>query len=120
LGGVCAYSNEAKINILGVDGGLIKEKGAVSEQVALAMARGAKKRFGADIGLSSTGVAGPGGGSEEKPVGLVYIGLCGPWGEEVKKLTLSRGYRNDRQNIRNLSCLNAMNLAFRRIAGFQK
>lgn len=70
-GGVVAYSNEAKVAHLGVPAELIEEHGAVSPQVARAMADGARERFGADIGVAITGVAGPGGGTEEKPVGFV-------------------------------------------------
>jgi nicotinamide-nucleotide amidase len=70
-GGVVAYSNEAKVELLGVDPGLIEAEGAVSAEVAEAMARGALERFGADVAVSITGIAGPGGGTEEKPVGYV-------------------------------------------------
>ncbi|HET7574823.1 MAG TPA: competence/damage-inducible protein A [Solirubrobacterales bacterium] len=70
-GGVVAYSNEAKARLLGVDPALIEAKGAVSLEVAEAMTRGALERFGADVAVSVTGIAGPGGGSEEKPVGYV-------------------------------------------------
>ena len=70
-GGVVAYSNEAKAELLGVDPELIEAKGAVSPEVAEAMAIGALERFGADVAVSITGIAGPGGGSEEKPVGYV-------------------------------------------------
>ena len=73
--GWVTYSNSAKINELGVDEGVIERNGAVSEEVAGAMARGCRVRSGADFGIGITGIAGPGGGSEEKPVGLVYIGV---------------------------------------------
>ena len=76
LGGVISYSNDAKVNLLGVDRALLEQHGAVSAPVAEAMARGARERLGADIGVSITGVAGPEGGTEEKPVGLVYVGLA--------------------------------------------
>lgn len=72
-GGVIAYSNEAKTDLLGVPADLIEVEGAVSEAVALAMAAGARTRFGADIGVSTTGIAGPGGGTPEKPVGTVWL-----------------------------------------------
>ena len=71
---VC-YSNQAKVDLLGVPEGLIMRHGAVSSEVAAAMANGIRRRSGAQIGLSVTGIAGPGGGTPEKPVGLVYIGL---------------------------------------------
>lgn len=76
LGGVISYSNEAKRDLLGVPDALLQRFGAVSEPVALAMAEGARRRFGADYGISITGIAGPGGGSPEKPVGLVYLGVA--------------------------------------------
>lgn len=75
-GGVISYSNEAKQHLLDVPADLLEQHGAVSSQVAEAMARGARQRLGADIGVSITGVAGPDGGTESKPVGLVYIGLA--------------------------------------------
>ncbi len=73
VGGVVAYANEVKISELGVDPALIEEHGAVSAEVAEAMARGARERLGVDAAVSVTGIAGPGGGTEEKPVGLVYF-----------------------------------------------
>lgn len=74
--GFVTYSNEAKMELLGVPESELKAHGAVSPQVAEAMARGALQHSRADIAVSVTGVAGPGGGSAEKPVGLVYMGLC--------------------------------------------
>ena len=76
LEGIVAYSNEAKQRDLGVSVGDLEAHGAVSEQVAVQMARGARERAGADYGLSTTGVAGPAGGSEEKPVGTLWVGLA--------------------------------------------
>lgn len=75
LGGVISYSNDAKAGLLGVDGNTLKTKGAVSEEVALQMAAGARRALGADIGVGITGVAGPAGGTATKPVGLVYIAV---------------------------------------------
>jgi nicotinamide-nucleotide amidase len=74
-GGVVAYGNEVKIRQLGIDPAVLEEYGAVSAQVALAMARGAAERLGTDFGISTTGVAGPGGGTPDKPVGTVWIGF---------------------------------------------
>lgn len=73
--GCVAYSNEAKINRLGVKKETLDKFGAVSEETAIEMAEGIAKNFKTNIGLSTTGIAGPGGGSNEKPVGLVYIGI---------------------------------------------
>jgi nicotinamide-nucleotide amidase len=77
LAGLTTYANEAKTAILGVDPALIEKQGAVSEAVAAAMAVGAQRVTGADFALSTTGIAGPGGGSEQKPVGTVFIALAG-------------------------------------------
>jgi len=74
IGGVVSYSNNAKMELQGVPQELLSEYGAVSEQVACAMAAGARKRFGTDYAISTTGIAGPSGGSTEKPVGLVCVG----------------------------------------------
>jgi nicotinamide-nucleotide amidase len=76
VGGWVTYSNEAKIRFLDIPEPLICDFGAVSEPVARAMAAGAAKKSGADVAVGITGIAGPGGGSDEKPVGLVYIGVC--------------------------------------------
>ena len=76
LAGFVTYSNGAKTSMVGVPAGLIERVGAVSEEVARAMAEGALARSGASIALSCTGVAGPGGGSAEKPVGLVHLGAA--------------------------------------------
>lgn len=81
LGSVVAYANSAKEGLLGVSNTLLLEHGAVSEPVALAMARGARATLGADVALGITGIAGPSGATAEKPVGLVFVGLAGPWGE---------------------------------------
>lgn len=75
LGGVVSYSNDAKVALLHVDGETLRAEGAVSEAVALQMAEGVRKAFGADVGVSTTGIAGPGGGSASKPIGLVFIAV---------------------------------------------
>jgi nicotinamide-nucleotide amidase len=76
LGGVVAYANSAKEALLGVPAALLEEQGAVSESVVRAMAEGVRERFGADYGLATTGISGPGGGSQGKPVGLVHVALA--------------------------------------------
>jgi nicotinamide-nucleotide amidase len=76
LGGVIAYSNEVKTELLNVDPQIIEEHGAVSEQCAQAMASGCRSRFNSDYALSITGIAGPDGGTEDKPVGTTFVGLA--------------------------------------------
>ena len=88
-GGVVSYSNESKIDILGVNKSTLKSFGAVSTQVASEMAEKIRKLFSADYGLSITGIAGPSGGTESKPVGLVYIGLSSKFNTVVKKFSFS-------------------------------
>lgn len=85
LGGLVAYSNALKVEYLGVKPDTIEAHGAVSEEVALQMAEGVRKRSGSDFGLATTGVAGPGGGSAEKPVGTVWIAVAGPQGSKAKR-----------------------------------
>jgi nicotinamide-nucleotide amidase len=109
LGGIVAYSNEMKARELGVPGSLLAEHGAVSPEVAAAMARGARERLGADVAVSVTGVAGPGGGTEEKPVGLVYLHASGPMGER----DLRFDFPGDRETIRGRSAVAALHLVRR-------
>jgi nicotinamide-nucleotide amidase len=90
------YSNRAKVELLGVAPELLERVGAVSEEVSRAMAEGARARAGADIGLALTGVAGPSGGSPEKPVGLVYTALAGAAGDRVRRAL----FPGDRERIR--------------------
>jgi len=93
-GGVISYSNELKQALLGVDRGLIEKHGAVSEQVARAMAEGICRAARSDVGVSITGIAGPGGGTSVKPVGLVYIGLAGGGCTVVRRFVFN-GTRNE-------------------------
>ena len=106
-GGVVAYSNEAKADLLGVDPELIEAKGAVSPEVAEAMAIGALERFGADVAVSITGIAGPGGGSEEKPVGYVCFNARLADGTSIARDPVIPGGRLD---IRERSALVGMHL----------
>lgn len=85
LGGVIAYANEAKEALLGVRRETLLAHGAVSAETALEMARGARQRLGADMAVAVTGIAGPSGGSADKPVGLVYIALSAPDGERWER-----------------------------------
>ncbi len=85
LGGVISYSNDSKIRDLSVDPKIIEEHGAVSEECAAAMAAGSRQRFGSDYALSITGIAGPDGGTDEKPVGLTYIGLASAYATYARR-----------------------------------
>jgi nicotinamide-nucleotide amidase len=107
LGGIVAYANEVKIDQAGVPSATIEAHGAVSEDVAMALAHGARTRLRADIGVGLTGIAGPGGGSEEKPVGLVWLSVEGPG-----KNTLTRSVRlpGGRTDVRERAALVAMHL----------
>jgi nicotinamide-nucleotide amidase len=106
-GGVVAYSNEAKAELLGVDPGVIERHGAVSPEVAEAMALGALKRFGADVAVAITGIAGPDGGSEEKPVGYVCFNARLADGTAIAREPVIPGGRED---IRERSALVGLHL----------
>ena len=112
--GLVTYSNEAKERLLGVPHELLVEYGAVSEPVARAMAEGVREDADTDYGLSITGVAGPDGGTEEKPVGLVFVGLSDASGTVAEKLDLS-AWRRSREAIRERSANRAFDLLRRRI-----
>jgi nicotinamide-nucleotide amidase len=111
-GAIVAYSNEAKVSQAGVPRALIEAHGAVSAEVAQALADGARHAFGADVGVGVTGVAGPGGGSEEKPVGLVWlsVALAGGEGSDVVRLTRSVNLPGGRADVRERSTTVAMHL----------
>ncbi len=102
------YSNRAKVEMLGVPSGVIERHGAVSADVAAAMARGIRERSGASVGVSVTGIAGPGGATESKPVGLVYVGLDGAQGEAMTKEFRFHG--GDRAVIKQRSSQAALDL----------
>jgi nicotinamide-nucleotide amidase len=109
LGGVVAYADEVKRTELDVPAELIERHGAVSAEVAAAMARGARARLGADVAVSVTGIAGPGGGTPEKPVGLVYLHAEGPDGGLAREFS----FPGDRGSIRSRSVVGALHLVRR-------
>jgi nicotinamide-nucleotide amidase len=110
IGGTIVYSDAAKVTQLGVPAALIAAHGAVSPEVAAAMARGAGERLGADVAVSVTGIAGPGGGSDDKPVGLVYVHASGPMGDRELRLD----FPGDRETIRGRATVAALH-AVRRL-----
>jgi nicotinamide-nucleotide amidase len=118
LGGAVTYTNELKTKLLGVPAELIAEHGAVSEPVARAMAEGACRALGSDYGIAITGVAGPGGGSEAKPVGTVHLAVAGP-GETGDRETAHRKIRfpGDRERVRQHSSQLALEMLRRRLLG---
>lgn len=105
-GSAVTYSNQAKADILGIDPLLIETVGAVSEEVAIAMAQGAKEKFKADFAIATTGIAGPTGGTEEKPVGTVWIGIATP--EKVFAQNFNMG--NERKRNVRRTALQALNM----------
>jgi PncC family amidohydrolase len=113
LGGVIAYSDKIKERELGVPKSHITRHGAVSKETALSMARGVRRKFKSTYGLSVTGVAGPGGGTKEKPVGLTCIAASGPKGDVYKELRLG----DDRKQNRERSVFEAIHLLFRFLTG---
>ena len=110
LGGAVCYSNEMKISLAGVPAELIEAKGAVSAEVASALADGIRKRAGATIGVGVTGIAGPGGGTAEKPVGLVYIGIADEKGSRAREFRFSTA---DRDRNRQMATQAALDLVRR-------
>ena len=105
------YANEAKMALLGVKEKTLAAYGAVSAQTAIEMARGVRERLGADIGVSTTGIAGPTGGTPEKPVGTVFVGISTKDGESFRKLSLSP--MRSREYIRIVSATNAFDIALK-------
>ena len=114
LGGLVVYSNAAKVALAGVDPGLIASFGAVSSEVAEALASGARVALGADVGVGITGIAGPGGGSEEKPVGLVWLSVSH---RDGRRLTRSVRLPGSRADIRDRSTTIALHLVRRLLLG---
>ena len=114
LGGVVSYHNEVKENLLGVRHETLMTKGAVSEDTACQMAQGVRKALGANIGISTTGVAGPGGGTPEKPVGLIYVGISTK--DKTWAVRILRP-RQSRENLRRLASSTAFDLVRRHLEG---
>jgi len=111
LAGYVTYSNDAKIDILDVDRRLLEKHGAVSEQVAAAMAQGARSRAKSTFALSTTGIAGPDGGSDQKPIGTVYLALATPNEMVTRKLF----FPTDRETFKDLAVQNALDLLRRKL-----
>ena len=114
LGSVISYANEAKANLLGVAEATIRAHGAVSAESAVEMARGARERFDSDFAMAITGIAGPDGGTPEKPVGTVFLALASRSGPEISKKRLFVG---DRSVIRRASAIHALELLRRHLSG---
>ena len=113
LGGCVTYSNDAKVNLLGVSEKTLASVGAVSAETACEMARGVRLAMGSDVGISSTGIAGPTGGTPEKPVGTVFIGISTKDGESWRRLALSP--MRSREYIRQASATNAFDMILKAI-----
>lgn len=105
-GGVISYANSVKRDVLGVSQGILDEKGAVSPECAAAMAEGVRRLVKTDLAVSITGIAGPGGGSEEKPVGLVWFGIASPAGVKVEHAVFPGG----RSEVRNAATAHAVGM----------
>jgi len=105
-GGIISYDNSVKQGVLGVPAEVLATKGAVSSECATAMAEGARRRLGTDLAVSITGIAGPGGGSAEKPVGLVWFGLASKVGTTTEK----KIFHGDREAVRTAAIDHALTL----------
>ena len=119
-GGIVAYENDVKVHLAGVDPGLIEAYGAVSREVAVALAEGACERLGADLGVGITGIAGPGGGTEEKPVGLVWLSVARAARDGVEggeRLTRKVELPGGRVDVRDRATTVAMHLLRRVLDG---
>ena len=110
-GGFLTYSNASKISLVDVDERILLEQGAVSKECAEAMAIGAKQQLGTDAAISVTGIAGPDGGTDEKPVGLVFFGIA--FGDTVKSYKFN--FNGDRNAVRERSAKTALSLMFKNL-----
>ena len=108
FGGVVSYDNSVKTGVLGVEKATLASVGAVSADTAMQMALGAKSALGVDVSVATTGIAGPGGGSDEKPVGLVYIAVCT---EDDRLICEECRFSGTRDEIRRAACSFAIGLA---------
>jgi PncC family amidohydrolase len=115
LGGVIAYAYEAKVELLGVSWDTLNTKGAVSRETVLEMARGVRERMNAHIAISVSGIAGPGGGTVEKPVGTTWIGLAAEEGEWAKRFQFSE----DREGNKSAAAEAALKLLLDYLQGKQ-
>jgi PncC family amidohydrolase len=112
LGGIVAYADRVKATQLGVPDAVLAAHGAVSAQVARAMAVGARERLGADVAVAVTGIAGPGGGSDEKPVGLTYVAVADEAGMDVRR----HQWQGDRQAVKHSSAVAALEMLIERVS----
>ncbi len=110
-GGVVSYANEVKQEVLGVPEAVLIDHGAVSAECAVAMAEGARRVVGSDLALALTGIAGPGGGSAEKPVGLVYLAVADAKGVEVERCS----FGGERRAVRQQAALYGLEMVLRRV-----
>ncbi len=110
-GAIVAYDNALKTSLLDVDEAILREHGAVSEETALAMARGARKALGCDVALATTGIAGPTGATADKPTGLVWLAVADASGATARKTT----WPGSRDDVRRRSVTAALNLAWRHL-----
>lgn len=111
-GGIVAYADRAKVTLLGVPEGVIRRHGAVSEKVARAMATGVAERLDADAGVAVTGIAGPAGGSDDKPIGTVWFGIAVPWGVHSERAH----FEGNREDVRESAVRHALLLLLRAVA----
>ena len=111
LGSVTSYANSVKSGVLGVDPSIISEHGAVSEECVRAMAEGVRRITGSDFSVATSGIAGPGGGSEEKPVGLVWIAVSSQMGTEAFKMV----FKGDRKRNIERFAANALNILRKKV-----